>query len=143
MCTALLVEDHPVIRGTLVEFLNDVVGVKVIGAVTTGEEALPLCDTAKPDLAVIDVSLPGMNGIDLVGELKKRHPDLICLMLSGHHELGYVRRALANRAQGYVLKDDPGELTQAIQQVIAGETYLSGPILRKLRAAERTTQSIS
>lgn len=131
----LLVEDHPLMRETLGRFLGNMAELDLIGAVANGTEALKLCEDREPSLALIDISLPEMSGLELVRELKDRYPQLDCLMLSAHQEIAYIRRALANGAQGYVLKGDPEELLRAVDAVLAGETYLSEPIRDKLAAA--------
>lgn len=130
----LLVEDHTVIRETLAQFFDEMDEIDVIGAVGSGPEALQFCDEHDVSLAIIDVSLPGMSGLELVLELRKRYPQMICLVLSGHQEITYIRRALANGAQGYVLKGEPEDLVKAIEKLLAGETYLSQPIQDKLAA---------
>lgn len=132
----LLVEDHQLMRETLSNFLADVPEVDLIAAVGTGEEALRMCEQAKPKLALIDVSLPEMSGIELVREIRQRCPETVCLMLSGHQEVTYIRRAMENGARGYILKGDPIELIQAIEHGIRGEIYLSEAVRDKLEAAE-------
>jgi DNA-binding NarL/FixJ family response regulator len=122
-------------RETLSQFVREMTDVDLIGAVGSGPEALRFCAKQQPALALIDVSLPEMSGIELVRELRSRFPAVICLMLSGHQEITYIRRALANGAQGYVLKGDPEELLRAIASVTVGQTYLSEPIRDKLAAA--------
>jgi DNA-binding NarL/FixJ family response regulator len=84
------------------------------------------------DLVLVDVSLPNMSGIELVAMIRQQMPQLRCLMLSGHNELEYVRRALAAGAWGYVTKGNPRVLLEAIQDVLAGETYLSEELRGKL-----------
>jgi DNA-binding NarL/FixJ family response regulator len=133
----LLVEDHPLMRQTLSQFVSAMANVDLIGAVGSGKEALAFCETAEPALALIDVSLPEMSGIELVREMRALHPEVACLMLSGHQEVTYIRRALANGARGYVLKGDPEELLQAIDRVLDGDTYLSDTVRDKLAAAGR------
>ena len=103
--------------------------------VQTAEEALDLLERAAaqqasgqesfPDLMLVDVSLPTMNGITLVAIVHKKYPDLPCLMLSGHDKLTYVRRALSAGARGYVTKDTPLLIVEGISRVLAGEIYLS------------------
>lgn len=134
---ALLVEDHPLMRETLSQFVNEIADVELVGAVGTAREALEFCEKSPPTLALIDVSLPEMSGIELVREIRKHYPDIKCLMLSGHQEVTYIRRALANGAQGYVLKGDPEELLQAVDHVIKGESYLSDTVRDKLAATEK------
>lgn len=122
-------------RETLSQFLKQVAEIELISAVGSGAEALRSCEEQTPSLTLIDVSLPEMSGLELVRELKSRYPEMVCLMLSGHQEIPYIRRALANGAQGYVLKGDPDELLTAIGGVLQGEIYLSQPIRDKLAAA--------
>jgi DNA-binding NarL/FixJ family response regulator len=136
-CPTLLVEDHPLMRETLSEFLRELSAIELIGMVATAEEALSFCEEQRPELALIDVSLPGMNGIDLVSELHARYPGMRCLMLSGHREVSYVERALANGASGYVLKGDPSELLRAVDAVARGETYLSDTVRSGIDARPR------
>lgn len=135
--TTLLIEDHATMRATLSKFVSKIDDVELIGAVSSGEEALEFCAQVRPRLALIDVSLPGINGIDLVLKLQNLNPGITCLMLSGHHKITYVQRALANGASGYVLKGDPEELLEAIKLVIAGKTYLNETLRTKLRTREQ------
>ncbi|HUG62373.1 MAG TPA: response regulator transcription factor, partial [Methylomirabilota bacterium] len=80
---------------------------------------------AKPDLLLVDLSLPRMNGADLIQLAQERWPDLPSLVLSGHGEAAYVTRARAAGARGYVLKGNPYELPDAIHSVLRGKEYLS------------------
>ena len=77
------------------------------------------------DLALIDVSLPRMNGIELVRTIKERFPELLCMMLSGHMTPFYVERSLEAGARGYVLKEDIPGVLEGIEQVLKGEIYVS------------------
>jgi DNA-binding NarL/FixJ family response regulator len=124
----LLVEDHGMMRDALVEFLAGFSGVRVAGAVATGDEALALLAQQLPDLVLADVSLPGMSGIDLVQEIGRRWPDLPCLMLSGHHAASYVQRSREAGARGYLLKGNPDELQVAIDTVARGGTYFGASV---------------
>ncbi len=130
-------------RATLTQFISSLPEIEFLGALRSGEEALEFCQKVTPALILIDVSLPGISGIDLVAELKRRHPDAFCLMLSGHQEAGYIRRALDNGANGYVLKGDPFELQDAIKSIVQGKTYISDAVKKKLSAFERKHQPSS
>lgn len=125
-------------RKTLSDFVMDMEGIELIGAVATSNEAIQFCQDNRPHLALVDVSLPEISGLELVRELRSLYPDLICLMLSAHQEITYIRRALANGAQGYVVKGNPTELEEAIREVIEGRIYLSQTVRDKLYAAEAT-----
>ncbi len=119
-----IVEDHDIMSEMLREYIKDVPGLAVCGAAATGEaalEALEALPAAQADLVLVDVSLPEMSGIDLVRTLHARWPNLPCLMLSGHREAAYVKRAREAGASGYVLKGDPHKLTQAIQNMRTGK----------------------
>jgi DNA-binding NarL/FixJ family response regulator len=120
-----IVENNPLMRETLIEFIELQPEFEVCGATEGAEEALRVVGGADPDLVLVDMSLPGMNGAELAGALRKSLPGLPCLMLSGHGESAYVEVALAAGARGYVLKGDPTELPVAIRHVIGGRQYLS------------------
>ena len=120
-----VVEDHPRMRELLREWIDELPGLVVCGAAESAETALRELETLHADLAVIDMSLPAMGGIELVAALRARHPQLRCLILSGHNEMSYVDRALAAGAHGYLLKGEPAEIGSAIAQVLTGERYLS------------------
>lgn len=123
-----LVEDHPLIQRVLHEALHRLLKLHVCGVATTAHEALTQIPGQCVDLVLVDVSLPDMNGIELVKLLHAQQPTLPCVMLSGHQELSYVQRALAVGARGYIAKGNPLELKQAIGQVLAGTIYLSEPL---------------
>jgi DNA-binding NarL/FixJ family response regulator len=127
-CKLFVVEDHQLVREMLVEFLSDIQGWQVCGTAQSAEEALDLLDGLEVDLALIDVSLPGKSGIDLVEEIRLRWPHWPCLMLSGHAERRYVDAAFAAGARGYVVKGDADELADAIERVLEGETYVSASL---------------
>jgi DNA-binding NarL/FixJ family response regulator len=122
----LVVEDHPDVRSLLVEVINRIDGLVVRDEAASGELAVDLLRHGPaPDLAVIDMSLPSMSGADLVAEIRRRVPEVLCVILSGHREGHYVEQALAAGASGYILKGDPYELEGAIRHVLDGGVYLS------------------
>ncbi len=125
MADLLLVEDSVVFAGTLQRFLRIQKDLHVVGVAASAEAALLLLQGTAVDLVLVDVSLPGSSGIDLVGGLHGDYPRLKWLMLSGHRGSEYVRRALAAGAAGYALKSDPPGILAAIRQVLAGEKYIS------------------
>jgi DNA-binding NarL/FixJ family response regulator len=124
----LIVEDNATFADTLVQFLSRFGDYTVAARISSGEGALELLPGLAVDLALIDVSLPGMSGIELVSAIREIQPDLPCVMLSGHHDRSYVRRALAAGAQGYVLKQNPFDLVEAVRLVLTGHTYLSAEL---------------
>lgn len=120
-----LVEDHDVMREMIGEFLQSRDGLTVVGSAATAGTAFAELEGLDVELVLVDTSLPDMSGIELVRRLLDRRPDTLCLMYSGHEETFYVERALEAGAKGYVVKGNPHELPDAIQQVLSGGTYLS------------------
>ncbi|MGH8211643.1 MAG: response regulator [Rhodanobacteraceae bacterium] len=125
-----IVEDHPRMRDLLREWIDELPGLSVCGTAESAETALRELETLQADVAMIDMSLPMMGGIELVAALRERHPGTRCLILSGHNETSYVERALAAGARGYLLKGEPSEIQAAINRVLAGERYLSAGLSR-------------
>jgi len=131
MSTLLLVEDNAILATTLVRFLNAQAKLRVAAIAPSAEAALEEVRRVAFDLALVDVSLPGISGIDFVGVLREQYPEVKCLMLSGHQEADYVGRALAAGAKGYVLKSDPMAILEGVQHVLEGKVYLSKDLRRK------------
>ena len=125
MTAILVVEDHPYMAKVIKRYLQEKGGLDVAAVARTGQEALELLPQIKVDLALVDVSLPMMSGIELVAEICQTYPDLPCLMLSGHMAKQLIERSLAVGARGYIIKDNPSAIIEGIQKVLAGEIYLS------------------
>lgn len=125
MASILVIEDHVVFGKALVRLLTDKANVKVVGVLRSAEEALEKLPSLNVDLILIDVSLPSMNGIQLVNEIHKQYPNIYCLMLSGHLTPFYVQRSLEAGARGYVLKDDIPGVLEGVERVLEGEIYVS------------------
>ena len=129
----LLVDDHPLVRDGLRSRLEAVDGFEVVGEASNAEEALARVAELEPQLALMDVGMKDVNGIDLAAMLLERDPDLQVLMLSMYDNPEYVQRALQAGARGYVLKDSPAsEIIAAIEAVAAGGTFLSPAVSRRL-----------
>ena len=129
--TVFLVEDHREMREIMSEFLSLAEGLVVVGEAGTGEEALTRLENGgRPDLLLIDVSLPGMSGLELLEAVRERWPEVRCLMVSGHGQEEHVRRALRAGSRGYVLKGDPYELPEAVRRVMDGGVFLSAKLRR-------------
>ncbi len=125
----LLVDDHPIVREGLSRVIDRELDLMVCGTATNSREALSAVAETKPDLAVVDVSLDGSHGIDLVRDLKSRHPGLHVIMLSMHDETLYAERALRAGAKGYVMKrEPPQQLLQAMRKVLNGGLCFSEAI---------------
>ena len=150
-----LVDDHPILRDGLRCLLEAEPGWEVCGEAETARKAYDRIEALSPELAIIDLALPGPSGIELIKGLKARFPSLRMMVLSMHDEALYAERALRAGASGYVMKGAPTEcLLTAIRHVLKGEIYLSpalssqllgsiisqkfqaGPILKKLSDRE-------
>lgn len=121
----LIVEDHPQLQAALREFIGRMPNFDVWAAVATAEEALEALAGYRPDLVLIDMGLPEMDGAALVVTIRNWWPGLPCVILSGHGEEPYIARALEAGAQGYIVKGRPGELEPALERIAAGEVYVS------------------
>lgn len=129
----LLVDDHPIVRQGLEEMINHEKDLMVCGTAEDLHQALEQINVLKPDLVVVDISLKGSNGIELLKNIKVRYPKLLVLMLSMHDESLYAVRALRAGASGYVMKQEATErVLVAIRQVLNGEIYLSEKMEKKM-----------
>ncbi len=128
-----IVDDHPLMRKGLAMTLEKEVGFELSGQAESAEEAMNEILKVKPDVAIIDISLPGMNGLELVKNLLHQLPELKILIVSRHDEELYAERALRAGAKGYLMKLEAVDvLVQAIQQILNGGIYLSNKIGNKL-----------
>jgi DNA-binding NarL/FixJ family response regulator len=117
-----IVEDHKLVRDSYIMFLNMTDDLVVCGAVRTAEEALEQLDTMKPDLLLVDLSLPGMSGIELLKELKANKTKIPALVLTGHDNDVYRKGAARAGARGFELKkNDPDLLIESIRRVLDEE----------------------
>ena len=127
--TILLADDHSILRAGLCSILNSKADFDVVAEVDNGMDAIKTALAIKPDLLLTDLSMPKKNGTEAISEIKKRLPDIKCLVLTMHTSEEHIRTALNAGADGYVLKDDSHEeLLTAIKTVLSGKTYLSPSI---------------
>jgi DNA-binding NarL/FixJ family response regulator len=138
----LLVDDHPIVREGLARVIDQEADLVVCGTAVNSHEALQAVVASSPDIAVIDVSLDGSHGIDLVKDLKIRHPDLAVVMLSMHDETLYAERALRAGAKGYVMKREPPQkLLQALRKVLKGGLFFSEEVTARMLERVSRAQS--
>lgn len=122
----LLADDHTLVRAGLRKLLESIPGMDVVGEAGDGLELLELAEKLQPQLVLVDIAMPRLNGLEATGRLVKAWPDTRVLILSMHQNGEYVRQALRKGAFAYLLKDAaPLELELAIAAVLQGETYLS------------------
>jgi len=133
MTKVLIVDDHAIVREGLKQILAETQGMVVAGEATTGEEALETIESQYYDVVVLDISLPDMSGLEILKQIKARHPQLVVLMLTIHPEEQYAVRVLKAGASGYLTKDTaPDELAAAIKKVAEGGRYVSATLAEKL-----------
>lgn len=121
-----IVEDHPLTRNGLVQLINYQDDLRVCGHASTMTGAVGGVDEAEPDIVIVDISLPDGHGIELVKDLKARHPQARFLVLSMHDEGLYAERAFRAGASGYVMKQEHTDnVLAAVRRILSGETYLS------------------
>ncbi len=134
-----LADDHPIVLGGIKALINGDAGLEVVGEARDGRSALRLATELQPDIAVLDISMPGLNGVRLAEELREVCPKCKILALTVHEDRGYLRQLLEVGIAGYVLKRSaPEELIRAIKAVAAGGLYLDPAIASK--AVGRNTQ---
>lgn len=135
--SALVAEDHDITRQGLHTFLTDQLEARVVDTTADGLEVVPLVKENEPDLLVLDLGLPGLNGLDILHRLDQLSTTLEVIVLSMHGEDTYVSEAFRLGASGYVLKGSPlDELTEAIRAVMSGKTYLSSELSETLLESE-------
>jgi len=121
----LLADDHAVVREGLKAMINAQVGLEVVGEAADGPEALSKAAELDPDVIVVDVSMPGLNGAQVTARLREARADRKVLALTVHEDRSYLRRLLEAGASGYVLKQSPAaEIIHAIRSVAAGGMYI-------------------
>jgi DNA-binding NarL/FixJ family response regulator len=129
----LLADDHALVRAGIRALLEGLEGVAVVAEAGNGGEVLELARKHRPDVVLLDISMPGIGGLEASAQLKQELPQVRVVMLSMHANEEYVLQALRAGAVGYMLKDSAtAELELALQAVMQGETYLSPPISRQV-----------
>ena len=137
----LIVDDHSIVRRGLMQLVNQEPDLRVCGEAENAAQALEIIEKQQVDLAIVDISLNGTNGIQLTEKIKSMRPNLPVLILTMHDEVVYAKRALRAGVEGYVTKSEAAEkIVTAIRQVLCGKEYISKTVVdnsvRKLRAEE-------
>jgi DNA-binding NarL/FixJ family response regulator len=129
----LIVDDHPLVRSGFAQLIGDCPDLEVCCEAANMAEALRLIDSDSPDLAIIDLSLAGGSGLDLIEHIKSRNKDILMLVASMHDETLYAERVLAAGARGYINKQEAQEnIIRAIRQVLSGKVYLSEAMTERM-----------
>jgi len=131
----LLADDHALVRAGMRALLAELPGIEVVAETGDGREALRLVRERKPDIALLDISMPELNGLEVVGRIAHDHPNTRAIILSMHGDDESVRRALVAGAAGYLLKNsDRRELELALRAVARGDTWLSPSVTKRVVA---------
>lgn len=129
----LLLDDHPLLRKGLSALINQEPDLMVVGEAEDGQQALRALAESRFDLAIVDISLPGVDGIEVLKSLKERFPELPTLVVSMHDESLFAERALRAGARGFVMKQEAVEsILTAIRRVLAGQIYVSERIATRM-----------
>jgi DNA-binding NarL/FixJ family response regulator len=122
----LLADDHALFREGLKRILEEANDLEIIGEVTDGLELIKILYNLKPDMVILDISMPNIRGIEAIQEIKTIHPKLKILVLTMHRNIEYLHQAISSGAHGYLLKEDAdSELFLAIEKIKQGKIYIS------------------
>jgi DNA-binding NarL/FixJ family response regulator len=136
MISVSIIDDEKELRESIATFINGSPGFRCVSAYGSADTALQRVPADKPDVVLMDINMPGMNGIECVERLKKMMPDVLIVMLTVYEDADQIFRALAAGAAGYLLKRlSPTKLLQAIREVHAGGSPMSNSIARKVVAS--------
>jgi len=133
MLKILIADDHPIVRQGLKQILSEEFEIEALGEAKNSQEVLDLVRKENWDMAVLDITMPGRGGLDILKELKSQYPKLPVLMLSMHPEDQYAVRVLKAGAAGYLTKESvQGELVKAIKKILGGGKYVSPSLAEKM-----------
>src|SRR5689334_14226005 len=131
--TVLLADDQPIVRHGLRHLLEEETSLKIVGEASDGLQAVEFVEKLKPNVLIVDIMMPGINGLEVLKQVKGRSPNTCSIVLSMQSADVYVVEALKAGALGYVLKETgPSELVNAVQQVVEGRRYLSPKLSERL-----------
>jgi DNA-binding NarL/FixJ family response regulator len=129
----LVIDDHPIVRRGVTSLLAEEEDLCVIGEAECGKDALAAITKHKPDLIILDISLPDCDGIELCRKIRSRYPKLPVLVMSIHNESLYADRALRAGANGYIMKHEaPNKIVNAIRQILSGNVHLSADTVQRI-----------
>lgn len=136
MIKILIADDHPIVRKGLKEIIKDTPGMKVVDEASNGQEVLEKVSSTDFDVILLDISMPGRSGLDVLKDIKKQRPNLAVLVLSIHPEEQYAVRSFKAGASGYLTKESaPNELLAALQKVSTGGKFVSSSLAERLALA--------
>lgn len=131
----MLADDHSLIREGIKQLLEFDGSIEVIAQAADGLECLSVLSSVSPDVLLLDINMPNMNGIDVLSELKRKRNKMKILILTVHNEVEYLMKAMDMNVDGYILKDSgSAELREAIQKVYSGEQYIESSMIPALNS---------
>jgi DNA-binding NarL/FixJ family response regulator len=141
----LLIDDHPIMRHGLAQLIQAESDLEVCGEAGNGAEGMRMITEKKPDLVIVDLTLPDKHGLELIKDIQAMHPDTLTLVLSMHDEALYAERALRAGARGYVMKETAADnLIKACRRILDGSIYLSDKmagVMLELVTGQRNKQA--
>ena len=145
--TIILADDHPMFREGIRKIIERIEGARITGEANDGLELLELLKKSSPNLVILDISMPNLRGLEAIREIKKTYPQVKVLVLTMHKKKEFLRQALRDGADGFLLKEDAGsELIRAMQTVRNGGKYLSpllSSVLTSLAVEEEKTEVLT
>jgi DNA-binding NarL/FixJ family response regulator len=133
MIKIVIIDDHPLMRKGLAMSLESEADIRVAAQAASAEDGLGIIEAEDPDLVVVDISLPGMSGIELVKQVQAIRPEMKTLVVSRHDEALYAERAIRAGAKGYVMKlEAPDVMIKAVRRVMNGGIYVSEKVNERL-----------
>jgi DNA-binding NarL/FixJ family response regulator len=128
--TCLIVDDHEVVREGLRLSLSRASNIRIVGEASDGESAVALAERRRPDVVIMDIRMPGMDGLEATKLLSQKAPEIAVLIFTAYSERSLLGRGLESGAKGYILKEAPhGTLLRAIEKVAAGEGYIDPALM--------------
>jgi DNA-binding NarL/FixJ family response regulator len=122
----LIVDDHPITRYGLIQLINREPDLLVCGDAESAPQALAAVKSGRPDLVLVDITMPGKSGLEFIKDMRAQYPDVAVLVMSMHDENLYAERVLRAGGRGYIMKNQGGErILEAIRQVLQGQVYVS------------------
>ena len=133
MIRIVLAEDHAIVRKGIFALLDEQSDLEVVGEASNGHEALAVVDSTRPDIVVMDINMPELNGLEATRQIRKQYPEVKVLVLTMYTNEEYVLNLLQAGAAGYIVKESiPAELINAIKAIHAGNAYLSPAVSRNV-----------
>lgn len=124
--TILIADDHPIFRQGMKQILEPIKWLRIVAEAESGDSALAQIKFLKPDMALLDLAMPGMDGLKVLEKSRREHPDMLAIIVTSYDDKAYLERALELGASAYVIKDSAGEdMIHCLEAVNRGEIYIS------------------